>query len=59
MKVRSFAHSAIAMAVAGIISHSAIAQEVVDKGITLSIGASYNALDSYRGLDWTTHLHRK
>ncbi|WP_066014276.1 OmpA family protein [Endozoicomonas atrinae] len=51
MNVRRFAQSAIAMTVAGFISHSAIAQEVVDKGIILSIGASYNALDSYRELD--------
>lgn len=51
MKVRNFAHSAIAMAVAGIISHSAFAQDVTDKGVMLSIGASYNALDSYRKLD--------
>ncbi|WP_419832884.1 OmpA family protein [Endozoicomonas atrinae] len=28
-----------------------IAQEAIDKGIILSIGASYNALDSYRELD--------
>ncbi|WP_051700869.1 OmpA family protein [Endozoicomonas elysicola] len=51
MNVRRFAQSAIAMAVAGIINHSAIAQEATDKGLILSIGASYNALDSYRELD--------
>ncbi|WP_419533625.1 OmpA family protein [Endozoicomonas sp.] len=50
MNVRSFAQSAIAMAVAGIFSHSVFAQEA-NKGVTLSVGASYNALDSYRELD--------
>ncbi|WP_067515445.1 OmpA family protein [Endozoicomonas ascidiicola] len=51
MKVHSFAPSVIAIAAAAIISHSATAAPVVDKGLTLSLGASFNDLDSYRGLD--------
>ena len=51
MKVHHFAQSVIAIAVSTLISHSAIAAEPVDKGVILSLGASYNDLDSYRGLD--------
>lgn len=55
MKVQGFARSLIAIAIGATVSSSVIASEVasqvVDKGLTFTIGGAYNDLDSYRGLD--------
>lgn len=55
MKVQGFARSLIAIAIGATVSSSVIASEmasqVVDKGLTFSIGGAWNDLDSIRGLD--------
>ncbi len=50
-KIQGFARSVIAVSVAMAVSSVSFAQEVVDSGVTLSAGAAYNKLDSYRDLD--------
>ncbi|WP_419534122.1 OmpA family protein [Endozoicomonas sp.] len=55
MKVQGFARSLIAIAIGATVSSSVIAGEmasqVVDKGLTFTIGGAYNDLDSVRDLD--------
>ncbi|WP_257295548.1 OmpA family protein [Endozoicomonas sp. YOMI1] len=55
MKVQGFAHSLIAIAIGATVSSSVNASEmalqVVDKGLTFTVGGAWNDLDSYRGLD--------
>ncbi|WP_461537561.1 OmpA family protein [Spongorhabdus nitratireducens] len=51
MKVRLVTRTLISVAVAAAVSGTAIAEEVVDKGVTLSIGGAYNDYDSQRGID--------
>ncbi|WP_067582660.1 OmpA family protein [Endozoicomonas ascidiicola] len=58
MKVQGFARSvmamAIGMAVCGTaVAQDAVAQKVVEKGFTISAGASYNNMDTHRNTDNT------
>ncbi|GAA4651321.1 outer membrane porin OprF [Kistimonas scapharcae] len=58
MTVRTFARSVIGLAVAAAISGTAVAEGVVDNGVTFTIGGAYTDFDSYRGLDnkWAPEL---
>ncbi|WBA81812.1 OmpA family protein [Endozoicomonas sp. GU-1] len=55
MKVQGFARSLIAIAIGTTLSSSVIASDmasqVVDKGLTFTVGGAWNDLDSNRGLD--------
>ncbi|WP_281647010.1 OmpA family protein [Parendozoicomonas sp. Alg238-R29] len=51
MNIRHVAHSALAAAVAAVISTSTVASEAVDKGLTLTAGGAYTDFDSERSLD--------
>ncbi|MDD7805472.1 MAG: OmpA family protein [Endozoicomonas sp. (ex Botrylloides leachii)] len=51
MKRYSFSHGLICAAIAAVVSTSAMANSVVEKGFTFSLGGAYNWLDSSRQLD--------
>ena len=51
MKVQGFARSFIAIAIGSTINSSVIANDVIDQGMTFSIGGSYNYLHDERNLD--------
>ena len=53
MLINKFARTIIGVAVAAAVSGAAFAEEVVDKGITFTVGGAYNNYDSYRDLDNT------
>ncbi len=51
MSLHSVSRTLLSVAVAAVVSTSAMADTVVDQGFTFSLGGAYNALDSVRNLD--------
>ena len=58
MSFHSVSRTLISAAVAAVISTGAMADTVVDKGFTFSLGGAYNALMIVYG-NWITAGHRK
>lgn len=51
MKAQGFARTLMAAAIGMSVCGTAIAQEAVDSGLTISVGGAYNMLDSVRNVD--------